>query len=31
MIGVGFGGGVLACVLVSMLRSGPRSRKRRLM
>ncbi|MBT8354996.1 MAG: D-alanyl-D-alanine carboxypeptidase, partial [Desulfofustis sp.] len=31
MIGVGFGGGVLACVLVSMLRSRPRSRKRRLM
>ena len=31
MIGVGFGGGVLACVLVGMLRSRPRSRKRRLM
>ncbi len=31
MIGVGFGGGVLACVLVGMLRSRPMSRKRRLM
>jgi D-alanyl-D-alanine carboxypeptidase (penicillin-binding protein 5/6) len=31
MIGVGFAGGVLACLLVSMLRSKPKSRKRRLM
>ncbi|MGI9537102.1 MAG: D-alanyl-D-alanine carboxypeptidase family protein [Desulfocapsaceae bacterium] len=28
MIGVGFAAGVLACVLVAMLRSGPRSRRR---
>ena len=31
MIGVGFAAGVLACVLVAMLRSGPRSKRRRLM
>lgn len=31
MIGVGFGAGVLACVLVVMLRPGPRSKGRRLM
>jgi D-alanyl-D-alanine carboxypeptidase (penicillin-binding protein 5/6) len=31
MIAIGFGTGVLACVLVSMVRSRPRSRGRRLM
>ena len=31
MLGVGFGGGVLGCVLVGMVRSRPRSRKRRLL
>ena len=31
MIGVGFGGGVLACVLVGVIRSRPKSKKRRLM
>ena len=31
MLGIGFGAGLLACLLVSMARSGPRSRRRRLM
>ncbi|MEJ2133805.1 MAG: D-alanyl-D-alanine carboxypeptidase [Desulfofustis sp.] len=31
MIGLGFGAGLLACIIVAMVRSRPRSRRRRLM